>query len=100
MTADVVVDGEPRAFEGIGNGPIAAFTAALAFAGIEVHVLGYVEHAISAGSDAEAAAYIECRIGDRTLWGAGIDENTLSASLKAIVSAVNRAYRSPNRGAA
>ncbi|WP_103349528.1 2-isopropylmalate synthase [Amycolatopsis sp. CA-128772] len=93
MAAEVLVGGEPRDLQGVGNGPIAAFTAALGVAGIGVQVLGYVEHAIATGSDAEAAAYVECRVGDRTLWGAGIDGNTLSASLQAIASAVNRAYR-------
>ncbi|MDS0139966.1 MULTISPECIES: 2-isopropylmalate synthase [unclassified Amycolatopsis] len=93
ITAEVVIDGERRDLTGVGNGPIAAFTAALGVAGIEVQVLGYVEHAIATGSDAEAAAYVECRVGGHTLWGAGIDGNTLSASLEAIASAVNRADR-------
>jgi 2-isopropylmalate synthase len=100
MTAEVVIDGEPRELAGTGTGPIAAFTAALAAAGIDVQVLAYVEHAIATGSDAEAAAYVECRVGGRTLWGAGIDGNTLSASLEAIASAVNRAYRLAAGGAA
>ncbi|HKS47437.1 MAG TPA: 2-isopropylmalate synthase [Amycolatopsis sp.] len=97
VTADVTIDGERCRIEGIGSGPIAAFTAALSFAGIELNVLGYFEHAIAAGSDAEAAAYLECAISGRTLWGVGIDADTSSASLKAIVSAVNRAHRKRDR---
>jgi 2-isopropylmalate synthase len=54
-------------------------------------VLDYAEHALSAGSDAQAAAYVECEIGGQTLWGVGIDANTVSASLRAVLSALNRA---------
>ena len=56
-------------------------------------VLDYAEHALTAGSDAEAAAYLEIEIGDRVLWGVGISESTTQASLRAVVSAVNRANR-------
>ena len=59
--------------------------------GIDVRVLDYAEHALSAGGDARAAAYVECAIGERILWGVGIDANIVTASLKAVVSAVNRA---------
>ncbi|WP_345712939.1 2-isopropylmalate synthase, partial [Kineococcus glutinatus] len=76
-----------------GNGPIAAFCAALAGRGVDVRVLDYAEHAMSAGGDARAAAYVECAVDGRVLWGAGIDPNITTASLKAIVSAVNRAQR-------
>jgi 2-isopropylmalate synthase len=76
-----------------GNGPIAAFCAALAGHGIDVRVLDYAEHAMSAGGDATAAAYVECAIGSHVLWGVGIDPNIVTASLKAVVSAVNRALR-------
>jgi 2-isopropylmalate synthase len=78
---------------GQGNGPIAAFTHALAGLGVDIRVLDYQEHALSAGGDARAAAYVECAIADRVLWGVGIDPNIVLASLKAIVSAVNRALR-------
>jgi 2-isopropylmalate synthase len=76
-----------------GNGPIAAFCAALAGHGVDVRVLDYAEHAMSAGGDATAAAYVECAIGGQVLWGVGIDPNIVTASLKAVVSAVNRAVR-------
>ena len=77
--------------DGAGNGPIAAFVDALATLGHDVRVLDYSEHALSSGGDAKAAAYLECAVGDRVLWGVGIDPNIVTASLKAIVSAVNRA---------
>ncbi|MFC5380021.1 2-isopropylmalate synthase [Aquipuribacter nitratireducens] len=79
--------------EGTGNGPIAAFTSALLQVGVDVRVLDYAEHAMSAGGDATAAAYVECAVGGQVLWGVGIDPNIVSASLKAVVSAVNRALR-------
>ncbi len=78
---------------GEGNGPIAAFCAAMGAYGVDVRVLDYHEHALSAGGDAKAAAYLECAVGDRVLWGVGIDPNIVTASLKAVVSAVNRAER-------
>ena len=85
--------GEPITLEGSGNGPIAAFCHALAGHGIDVRVLDYHEHAMSAGGDAKAAAYLECAVGDRVLWGVGIDPSIITASLAAVVSAVNRAQR-------
>ncbi len=91
VTAEVSVDGQARQIEGVGNGPISAFCDALGSLGIEVRVLDYTEHALSAGSDAQAAAYVECDIGGQTGWGAGIDTNTVTASLRAVLSAVNRA---------
>jgi len=93
LTVEVSVDGTPRQIEGTGNGPISAFCDALAGIGVEVRVLDYAEHAMSAGSDAQAAAYVACSIGGRTLWGAGIDGNTVTASIRAVLSAVNRARR-------
>ncbi|NIZ91062.1 2-isopropylmalate synthase [Kineococcus rubinsiae] len=86
--------GRPVTVHGTGNGPIAAFCAALAsLDGVDVRVLDYAEHALSAGGDARAAAYVECAVEDRVLWGVGVDPNITTASLKAIVSAVNRALR-------
>ena len=85
------VDGEHQELNGKGNGPIAAFVDALAGVGHDVRVLDYHEHALSSGGDASAAAYLECAVGDRVLWGVGIDPNIVTASLKAVVSAVNRA---------
>jgi len=91
LRVGLYVDGERVELEGTGNGPIAAFVTALAGIGHDVRVLDYSEHALSAGGDAKAAAYLECAVGDRVLWGVGIDPNIVTASLKAVVSAVNRA---------
>jgi 2-isopropylmalate synthase len=76
-----------------GNGPIAAFLGIMAEQGVEVELFDYVEHALSAGGDAYAASYVELRVNGKTLWGVGIDADISTASLKAIVSAVNRAVR-------
>jgi 2-isopropylmalate synthase len=94
VTAEVSVDGRAREIEGVGNGPISAFCDALGSLGIEVRVLDYTEHALSAGSDAQAAAYVECEVGGQTRWGVGVDTNTVTASLRAVLSAVNRARAS------
>ena len=75
---------------GTGNGPISAFCAALASVGIEVRVLDYAEHALTEGTDAQAASYVECAIDGEIFWGVGIDTNTATASMRAILSAVNR----------
>ena len=91
LSVEVSVDGEGRQIEGVGNGPISAFCDALTSVGVEVRVLDYTEHALTAGSDAQAAAYVECEIGGETLWGVGVDTNTVTASLRAVLSAVNRA---------
>ena len=93
LAVDLVDGGVDRTVEASGNGPIAAFVAALGQVGVRVQVLDYAEHALSAGGDATAAAYVECAVGDQTLWGVGIDPSITTASLKAIVSAVNRAER-------
>jgi 2-isopropylmalate synthase len=58
--------------------------------GVEVRVLDYAEHALTAGENAQAAAYVECSVGGATYWGVGVDANILTASLRAVVSAVNR----------
>jgi 2-isopropylmalate synthase len=90
----VLADGaEQVSITGTGNGPIAAFCDALAQRGADVRVLDYAEHAMSAGGDASAASYLECAIDGRVLWGVGIDPSIVTSSLKAIVSAVNRAQR-------
>ncbi|HEY8534074.1 MAG TPA: 2-isopropylmalate synthase [Micromonospora sp.] len=93
INATVRVNGETRALTAVGNGPIDAYVNALQSLDIKVRVLDYTEHAMSAGGDAKAAAYVECSAKDRTLWGVGIDENIVTASIKAVTSAVNRAYR-------
>ena len=91
LDVNVVADGRKQALIGRGNGPIAAFVDALRTIGHDVRVLDYAEHALSAGGDARAAAYVECAIGERILWGVGVDPNIVTASLKALVSALNRA---------
>ena len=104
LCVNVYLDGELRTLTGTGNGPIAAFVGALnellgemKAAGDprwtdrdEVRVLDYAEHALSSGGDAIAAAYVECAIGDKVMWGVGLDANIVTASLKAVVSAINR----------
>ena len=85
--------GELKEINGTGNGPIAAFCNALNDYGVDVRVLDYFEHALSAGEGAKAAAYLECAIDGDVYWGVGIDPNTTTASLKAIISAINRAIR-------
>ncbi|MFT4009115.1 MAG: 2-isopropylmalate synthase [Nocardioidaceae bacterium] len=90
LTVRIYEHGEERTLEGVGNGPIAAFVDALGGIGYDVRVLDYSEHALSAGGDAIAAAYVECAVGDQVLWGVGLDPNIVTASLKAVISAVNR----------
>ena len=85
--------GELIEINGTGNGPIAAFCNALNNYGVDVRVLDYFEHALSAGEGAKAAAYLECAVDGDVYWGVGIDPNTTTASLKAIISAINRAIR-------
>lgn len=85
--------GVETTINGHGNGPVAAFCDALSAHGIDVRVLDYAEHAMSAGGDASAASYCECAVGSRVLWGVGIDPSITTSSLKAITSAVNRALR-------
>lgn len=76
-----------------GNGPIDAFVSMLAAAGIDAKLLDYSEHTLAAGQDAQAASYIELELGGARYWGVGIDGDISIASLKAIISAVNRALR-------
>lgn len=96
VTAVLSDQGNEVAVTGHGNGPIAAFTNALATIGVEIQVHDYHEHAMSAGGDAQAAAYLECAVHGRPLWGVGIDPSIVTASLKAVISAVNRAQRDQN----
>ncbi|MET7359590.1 2-isopropylmalate synthase [Streptomyces sp. NPDC005562] len=93
LTVEATLDGADTVLTGSGNGPISAFFDALQGIGIDVRLLDYQEHTMSEGASAQAASYIECAIGDKVLWGIGIDANTTRASLKAAVSAVNRAAR-------
>ena len=93
LTVNVAVEGEPRTLEGVGNGPIAAFVTAINALpqDFDVRVLDYHEHALSSGGDAIAAAYVECAVRDELYWGVGLDANIVTASLRAVISAVNRA---------
>jgi 2-isopropylmalate synthase len=92
LTVRVYVEGEPQTLLGTGNGPVSAFVEAINDElRYDVRVLDFHEHALSSGGDAIAAAYVECAVGDQVLWGVGLDPNIVTASLKAVVSAVNRA---------
>ncbi|RDI43913.1 2-isopropylmalate synthase [Nocardia mexicana] len=93
IDAVVKVDGVEQEISGEGNGPLASFVDALSTIGYDVRVLDYSEHAMSAGDDAQAAAYVECAVGDKVSWGVGIATSITTASLRAVVSAVNRAQR-------
>jgi 2-isopropylmalate synthase len=93
ITAVVKVDGEEREITGSGNGPLAAFVDALGTIGYNVNVLDYSEHAMASGEEAQAAAYVEANIDGKTVWGVGIATSITTASLRAVVSAVNRAAR-------
>ncbi|AHC27733.1 MULTISPECIES: 2-isopropylmalate synthase [Mycobacteriaceae] len=96
ITAVVKVNGEEREIVGAGNGPLAAFVDAVGAIGFNVNVLDYSEHAMSSGEEAQAAAYVEASIDGRTVWGVGIATSITTASLRAVVSAVNRAARQNN----
>ncbi|AQV96244.1 2-isopropylmalate synthase [Cupriavidus necator] len=91
IEVQMVRDGKPCSVLGTGNGPIDAFVNALDF---PVRVMDYHEHAMTAGADARAACYVEVRVGDSpTGFGAGIDANLVTASLRAVISGVNRHLR-------
>lgn len=94
-----VGDDEPveREASGIGNGPIAAFLNAISNFGVEASIMDYVEHTMSVGTDAMAASYVECQVGEdaetQIIWGVGIDSSITTSALKAIISAINRSQR-------
>jgi 2-isopropylmalate synthase len=90
IDAEVLHRGVSSKLVGVGNGPIDAYVQALQALSVQVRVLDYHEHAMSSGGDAQAAAYVECEVDGTTLWGVGLDANILTASFKAITSAVNR----------
>jgi 2-isopropylmalate synthase len=91
IEATLTIDGQERTFIGEGNGPIAALVDALKQGlGIAVEVVDFREHALTAGASARAAAYVEARVNGQSAFGVGIDANTVAASLKAVLSAVNR----------
>jgi len=95
IAATIALDGIERRIEGVGNGPIAAFVDALGLdCNIALNVLDYHEDAVSAGADAQAAAYIQIRNGDdATLYGVGMDSDIVTASLRAVASAATRVLR-------
>ncbi len=95
ITAQVVLDGEPRTLQGEGNGPIAAFVQALqAGTGIDLDVVDYHEHSLGRGADATAVAYVETVDAEHTTrWGIGSDPNIIVASLRAVLSAADRSLR-------
>ncbi|HEY1621357.1 MAG TPA: alpha-isopropylmalate synthase regulatory domain-containing protein, partial [Streptosporangiaceae bacterium] len=105
ISATVRAFGTEHLLAGTGNGPIAAFCQALSpvdmgLGGVSVRVLDYAEHALTSGRDAEAAAYLEIQVGDRVLWGAGISESIVRASLRGVISALNRTARATGAGRA
>jgi len=91
VDAVVELDGTRHSISGTGNGPIAAFVHALAELDVDARVLDYVEHATGAGEEAQAASYVEVAVAGRVLWGFGVHPSIVSSSLRAVVSAVNRA---------
>ncbi|GGM15757.1 2-isopropylmalate synthase [Dactylosporangium sucinum] len=91
LSAEVKVDGTVQKISATGNGPIDAFVHAMGDVGIDVRVLDYAEHALTSGESAQAAAYVECSVDGHTYWGVGIDANIVTASLRAVLSAANRA---------
>jgi 2-isopropylmalate synthase len=106
LNTEIVQHGRPQKLAGRGNGPIDAFVQAMqTVTGEKIAVLDYHEHALTGGADARAATYIEMKVGERVLFGVGLDANIVTASLKAILSAINRAKgagraQAPGRAAA
>ncbi|MGI5950959.1 MAG: 2-isopropylmalate synthase [Brooklawnia sp.] len=93
IKARMDIKGTQKVITGEGNGPVSAFVDALGQVGVRLRVLDYAEHAMTAGKEANAAAYVECEIenGDtEVLWGVGMDPDITTASLKAVMSAINR----------
>ena len=95
LSIELIDKGESKKLSGKGNGPIAAFVAIVNQyePALNLRVLDYYEHALSAGGDAKAAAYLECEISGKVYWGVGIDPSTTTAALKAVISSINRAVR-------
>ncbi len=91
IAARVRVNGEERVIEGEGNGPISALVDAFGRAfGIRIAIRDYHEHAMSGSADAQAAAYVEADVDGDAFWGVGVHGSILTASLRAVVNAVNR----------
>ena len=95
LSIELLDQGASKKLTGKGNGPIAAFVAIVNAhePKLALRVLDYYEHALSAGGDAKAAAYLECEIAGKVYWGVGIDPSTTTAALKAVISSINRAVR-------
>ncbi|MBD7994187.1 2-isopropylmalate synthase [Arthrobacter sp. Sa2CUA1] len=93
LTASLRAGGVQQRRVASGTGPIDALLGILSQDGVDVRLLDYTEHALSASGNAMAAAYVELAVGERVLWGVGIDSNTTLSALKAVISAVNRAIR-------
>ena len=95
LSIELLDGGVSKKLSGKGNGPIAAFVAIVNAhePKLALRVLDYYEHALSAGGDAKAAAYLECEIAGQVYWGVGIDPSTTTAALKAVISSINRAVR-------
>lgn len=85
------VHGRVRELDGKGNGPLAAFADALGAAGLDVDIVDFTQHALGSGPDSEAVAYVHCRAGGVAAWGAARHTSVLTASVRAVLSAVNRA---------
>jgi len=102
VSLDVTLrDGDEQiATTGVGNGPVSAFLEVVRAQGFDITLYDYVEHTLSAGGDAQAASYVELQVDGERLWGVGIDGDISTASLKAIVSGVNRAIRTRERSGA
>jgi len=90
LEACIAKDGQRQTISGQGNGPLAAFVKALAAEGHDVEIIDYHEHSRGQGADAEAIAYVEVRIGGEAVFGVGSDESITSASIKGVMSAINR----------
>jgi 2-isopropylmalate synthase len=87
----------PLSLQGGGNGPIDAFVNAL---GLDIKLMDYHEHALGSGANAQAACYVELRLNDGpTLFGAALDSNIVTASFKAVLSALNRQLQHGDVGA-
>lgn len=93
LDVKLIIDGVAHERSAQGNGPVSALVKMLNDDGVDLRVLDYTEHAMSEGGNARAASFVECAVGDRILWGVGMDTNTNISALKAVVSAVNRAIR-------
>ncbi|MFZ9396076.1 MAG: 2-isopropylmalate synthase, partial [Erythrobacter sp.] len=95
FSGKIAVEGKEQSVSGRGNGLISSVMSTIRDTfGLELEVVDYTEHALGTGTDARAAAYLECRAPDgRTVWGCGIDEDIATASVRAVLSAANNARR-------